>query len=75
MRNEEDVMIDERPLEIGARARFTGDDLLEERDRVEIVGTIKNIKDGHAALRDDAGNLWCVSLDWLERVETTGEAA
>jgi hypothetical protein len=65
----------EGPLQIGERARFTGDDLLEERDRIEIAGAVENIKAGHAALRDDDGNLWSAPLEWLERVETTGDAA
>jgi hypothetical protein len=60
----------EQKLAIGDRARFTGDDLRDEGDPCrEIVGTIEAISGGHAALRDDDGNLWSVDLGWLERVE------
>lgn len=71
-------MIDEgaplaQRLEVGDRARFTGDDLRDEGDACrEIIGRIEGIASGCAALRDDDGNLWSVALEWLE---STGDEA
>lgn len=70
------AMAEDSRFTIGERVRFTGDDMRDEGDPCrEIVGRIEKIAGEHAALRDDDGNLWSVSFDWLERVETTGDAA
>ncbi|MBY6244165.1 hypothetical protein [Methylosinus sp. Sm6] len=72
----EHMDIERSPFALGDRVRFTGDDMRDEGDACrEITGVVDRISGHYVALRDDDGNLWSVSVHWIEHVAEKGEAA